>query len=241
MQIAATGSRLCLCGDRDIGKLFGMVDMVFLCDYCFCIMYVCQSLPKCMIHSIVCVIHNKTVLLSPHVHPSWLLYPTQSVLPFCEGTQVCRQKSSEKSAIVNMRGRTLLWNAGPGDIRDLSWGLCDQPTLWSFILKTFGHYGEVVSSPRLLTLGEWPVRNVGFRAQGPLRGCLSSICQEYSCGEPCYLRQVWLARLLVSPRNCIPHTTTYPPAQILRIFLIRNKVFFVEETKRKYNLKNKGF
>lgn len=110
-------------------------------------MYVCQSLPNCMIHSKSVLYHNKTVLFSPRVHPSWLLYPSHSIcslsrtgvgvgqwLPFCEGTEVCSQKSWEKSAIVNMRGRTLLWNAEPGDTRDLPWGM---RLVWSAFTLAF--------------------------------------------------------------------------------------------------------
>lgn len=143
MQITATGGdyrcawtgKRCYCGD------------------CFWGMCICQSLPNCIIHSIVCVIQHFLrkcsdkpplhVSTPPHccIPPNLLTVKTRAgvgpQLPFCEA---CQGRWGAWSMQSGPQRSQMLWTWGadhfcgradPGDTGNLSrsmW-LCHQPTL----------------------------------------------------------------------------------------------------------------
>lgn len=121
MQITATGSNYRCVWPGGTGKRC-------YCGDCFWGMCICQSLPNCIIHSIVCVLQHflrnaqiSRLSTCPHccIPPSLLTAKTRAAvgqrLPFseaCQGRWGAWSLQSEVlrgAGCVNMRGRPRLW------------------------------------------------------------------------------------------------------------------------------------
>lgn len=177
MQITATGSDYRCVWPGGTGKRC-------YCGDCFWGMCICQSLPNCIIHSIVCVIQHflrnaqiSRLSTCPHLltavsHPTCLLSkPGQQWADGCpsvrharvgEGPEVCSQRSSEKPDAVNMRGQTRLWTCWSWRRQWSSQGmrLCYQPTL-----RFENHWSSWIGGKQPKALGSGGMRSQEFGVQ----------------------------------------------------------------------------
>lgn len=153
MQITATGSDYRCVWPGGTGKRC-------YCGDCFWGMCICQSLPNCIMHSIVCVLQHflrnaqiSRLSTCPHccIPPSLLTAKTRAAvgqrLPFSEACQGRWGAWSVQSEVLREarccehEGQTTSVDVLILEMPVICHGACDCVTSLHFILKIFGHHG----------------------------------------------------------------------------------------------------